>query len=88
MVAVVTINDIYWNKNLSDFFFREQAFNTLEDLVKRSTMETKEVLSMLDDLTDGMNMDEIEEDFYSYSVEDIAECFNIELDGEDDEEED
>ena len=86
MVAAVTINDIYWNKSLSSFFFREQAMNTLEDLISRSTMETKEVLSIIDDLTDGMNIDDVEEDFYSCSVEDIAESFNIEL--EDDEDED
>ena len=36
MKAEVTISNIYWNKGLSNFFFRDQAYNTLEELVKRS----------------------------------------------------
>ena len=62
--------------------------NTLEDLISRSTMETQEVLSKLDDLTEGMNIDDVEEDFYSSSVEELAESYNIELDDEEDEDED
>lgn len=79
MKAEVTISNIYWNNSLSDFFFRDQAYNTLEELVKRSTMNGAETLDALDEATDDMDIDDVEEMFYSESVEHCAEEFGIEL---------
>lgn len=87
MTAEVTISNIYWNKSLSDFFFREQAYNTLEGLVSRSTMSGQDTLDALDGATDGMDIDDVEEIFYSESVEYCADEFGIELEDEEDEEE-
>lgn len=86
MKAEVTISNIYWNKSLSDFFFREQAYKTLEELVTRSTMSEQDTLDALDGATDGMDIDDVEETFYSESVEYCAEEFGIELEDEEDEE--
>lgn len=86
MKAEVTISNIYWNNSLSDFFFRDQAYNTLEELVKRSTMSGQDTLDALDDATDGMDIDDVEEMFYSESVEYCADEFGIELEEEEDEE--
>lgn len=88
MKAEVTISNIYWNKSLSDFFFREQAYNTLEKLVSRSAMSGQDTLDTLDDATDGMDIDDVEEMFYSESVEHCAEEFGIELEEEEDEDDD
>ena len=44
MKAEVTISNIYWNNSLSDFFFRDQAYETLEELVKRSAMNGQDTL--------------------------------------------
>ena len=88
MKAEVTISNIYWNKSLSDFFFRSQAYNTLEELVSRSAMSGQDTLDALDDATDGMDIDDVEEMFYSESVEYCAEEFGIEFEDEEDEDND
>lgn len=79
MKAEVTISNIYWNKGLSNFFFRDQAYETLEELVTRSTMSGPDTLDVLDEATDDMDIDDVEETFYSESVEYCAEEFRIEL---------
>lgn len=86
MKAEVTISNIYWNKSLSDFFFRDQAYKTLEELVERSTMSGQDTLDALDEATDDMDIDDVEETFYSESVEHCADEFDIELEEEEDEE--
>lgn len=86
MKAEVTISNIYWNKGLSNFFFREQAYKTLEELVRRSTMNGQDTLDALEDATEDMDIDVVEEKFYSESVEYCADEFGIELEEEEDEE--
>lgn len=85
MKAEVTISNIYWNKGLSNFFFRDQAYETLEELINRSTMSGPDTLDALDEATDDMDIDDVEETFYSESVEYCAEEFGIELEEEEDE---
>lgn len=85
MKAEVTISNIYWNKGLSNFFFRDQAYKTLDELVKRSTMSGQDTLDALDEATDDMDIDDVEETFYSESVEYCANEFDIELEEEEDE---
>ena len=86
MKAEVTISNIYCNNSLSDFFFRDQAYNTLEELVKRSAMSGQDTLDALDNATEDMDIDDVEEIFYSESVEHCADEFDIELEEEEDEE--
>lgn len=88
MKAEVTISNIYWNKGLSNFFFREQALSTLEELVSRSTMNGQDTLDTLGDATEDMDIDDVEEMFYSESVEYCAEEFGIELEDEEGEDDD
>lgn len=85
MKAEVTIEQVWLNKSLSDFFFRDQAYNTLEELVARSSMGDLDTIYHLNDATDGMDIDDVEEMFYSESVEYCAEEFGIELEEEEDE---
>lgn len=80
MKANVTISNIYWNKGLANFFFRTQAYNTLEELLERSSMGSQSALQALDEQTEDTDLDEIEEMFYSDSVEEIADYYGIELD--------
>lgn len=82
MKAEVTISNIYWNNSLSNFFFRKQALSTLEELVKRSAMSGQDTLDALDDATEDMDVDDVEEMFYSESVEYCADEFGIELEEE------
>lgn len=88
MKAEVTISNIYLNNSLSDFFFRDQAYNTLEELVKRSAMSGQDTLDALDNATEDMDIDDVEEIFYSESVEYCADEFGIELEEEEDEDDD
>ena len=88
MKAEVTISNIYWNNSLSDFFFRDQAYETLEELVKRSAMNGQDTLDALDDATEDMDIGDVEETFYSESVEYCANEFDIELEDEEDEDDD
>jgi hypothetical protein len=88
MKAEVTISNIYWNKGLSNFFFREQALSTLKELIKRSATDGALTLGELDDATEGMDINDVEETFYSESVEYCADEFGIELEEEEDEDDD
>lgn len=87
MKAEVTISNIYWNGGLKNFFFRDQAYSTLEELVKHSTMSGQDTLDALDNATDDMDIDDVEEMFYSESVEYCAEEFGIELNEDEEDEE-
>jgi hypothetical protein len=88
MVANVTFSNIYWNNSLRNFFWREQSMDTLEELMSRSTMANDDILELLDERTETEDIDEVEEDFYSLSVEELADNYGIELQDEDDEDED
>jgi len=79
MTTNVTISNLYWNRGLREFFFRQQATDTLAELVNRSHMEGADTLDILDDYTEDMSLDEVEEMFYSDKIEDIAEYFGITL---------
>jgi hypothetical protein len=80
MKADVTIQNIYWNCDLGKFFFRSQSYKTLEELVYQSAMGDRATLELLDEWSDGLELDEVEEMFYSESVESIATEIGIELD--------
>ena len=79
MVANVTISNIYWNNSLRNFFWRTQSMDTLEELMSRSTMDGNDILQLLDEQTEEEDIDDVEEDFYSLSVEELAENYGIEL---------
>lgn len=86
MVANVTISNIYYNNSLRNFFWRTQSMDTLEELMSRATMDEDDILELLDEQTETEDIDDVEEDFYSLSVEELAENYGIEL--EEDEEDD
>lgn len=88
MVANVTFSNIYWNNGLRNFFWRAQSMDTLDELMCRSTMDEDDILELLDEQTETEDIDDVEEDFYSLSVEELAENYGIELEEDDDEEED
>lgn len=89
MNAQITISNIWYNKTkLGEWFFRSQAMQTLEELVDRSDVITiTETLSELDAATEDMDIDDVEEMFYSESVEYCAAELGIKL-AEADEDED
>ena len=60
----------------------------MEELIERSSEGERIAIDILDDQTDDMDIDEVEEMFYSDSVEELADRFGLELEEKETEEED
>lgn len=88
MNANVTINDLCMHPSLKDFFFRDQSWNTFQELLSRAVDDENDVIDKIDSQTEDLDLDDIEEDFYEMSVEELAKEYNIELQDEDDDEDD
>ena len=84
MKAEITFSELYWNESLMSFFFREQSIRTLDELLekvadKRAAINAIEVHAEIN----GYSVDDVEEMFYEYSVEELAEEFCLEIESED-----
>ena len=65
------------------FFFREQSIRTLDELLekvadKRAAINAIEVHAEIN----GYSVDDVEEMFYEYSVEELAEEFGLQIENE------
>jgi hypothetical protein len=58
MKADVYLSQIYWNRSLADFFFREQSYKTLEEFVNGSSLEASHMLDLLDERTEDSDIDD------------------------------
>lgn len=86
MKAEITFEQVYWNHSLMNFFFRTQAEKTLNELLDRASDKREAVEKISENAEwDYEDLDELEEDFYELSVEELAEKFGIELNDEEDE---
>ena len=74
MKADVTLQALYFNKGIAKFFFREQAYNTLEQLVRLFGYGS-EAFDELEARVEEVywDLDSFEEDCYNLSAEDVAE---------------
>ena len=86
MKAEVTFSELYWNESLMSFFFREQSIRTLDELMekvadKMAAINAIEVHAEINDYS----VDDVEEMFYEYSVEELAEEFGLQIESEDEE---
>ena len=90
MKAEITTQQLYWNRSLLDFFFREQASRTFEELFKRASCDSLYVSDIIDDYVymNDIDVDTFEEMCYDMSVEELAEELGIELNEDKDEDED
>ena len=84
MKAEVTFSELYWNESLMSFFFREQSIRTLDELMekvadKMAAINAIEVHAEINDYS----VDDVEEMFYEYSVEELADEFGLEIESED-----
>lgn len=90
MKAEITTQQLYWNRSLLNFFFREQASKTLEKLFEHASCDSLQVSDIIDDYVymNDIDVDTFEEMCYDMSVEELAEEIGIELEGyEEDEDE-
>lgn len=84
------MSQLWYNSSLMDFFFRRQARATLELLIEEASgYSTTKILNEIDYYADqcGLDVDELEEMFYEFSVQELAAEFGIELDDEYEEDE-
>lgn len=90
MKAEITLEQVYWNKGLMDFFMRKQSRKTMEDLCDRAKIHTREVIDTIDSFfeDEGIEWEDLEEMFYDMSTEELAEDFGIELVDDEETEED
>ena len=83
MKAEVTFSELWQNESLMSFFFREQSIRTLEELLekvadKRAAINTIEVHAEIN----NYSVDDVEEMFYEYSIEELAEEFGLQIENE------
>ena len=69
------MRQIWWNASVRDFFFRQQAEDTLNDLMDAVVEDTVEVLDAIEDYTD--DLDEVEELLYNEPLDELVEIFNL-----------
>ena len=78
MKAKVYLSNIYWNKGLASYFFREQAMKTFEKLVEHRKVDGDDFLNQLDERTEDYDIEDVEEMFYEMSMTQIANELGIE----------
>ena len=84
MKAEITFSELWWNESLMSFFFREQSIRTLDELLekvadKKAAINAIEVHAEIS----GYSVDDVDEMFYEYSVEELAEEFGLQIESED-----
>ena len=87
MTANVSIDLIWWNRDLADYFFRDQSMHTLEQLVRRAKDDTCVVLDVIDEHVQDTDIYDVEKDFYQLSVEELADIYGIKLEDKEEESE-
>ena len=70
MNAQITIFQLYYNESLLNFFFRTQAKETFEKLTDNVEESNSEIFDAIENYSD--DLDEIEELFYSESIEELC----------------
>ena len=83
MKAEVTFSELWQNESLMSFFFREQSIRTLDELLekvadKRTAINSIEVHAEIN----NYSVDDVEEMFYEYSIEELAEEFGLQIENE------
>lgn len=89
MKADVTISNIYWNKGLANFFFREQSMETLEALVNNVSVSNEDALETIEEEAEvnEWSLDDVEEMFYNDDLHTLADRFCLRLDSDEETEE-
>ena len=77
MKAEIDFETLYNSEVLLDFFFREQAKDTLSDLLKASDSTNYAIVNAINSATEDWDLDDVEEEFYSESISDIIDDLNL-----------
>ena len=84
MKAEVTFSELWQNESLMSFFFREQSIRTLDELLEK-VADKKAAINAIVVHADisGYSVDDVDEMFYEYSVEELAKEFGLQIESED-----
>ena len=84
MKAEVTFSELYWNESLMSFFFRKQSIRTLDELMEKvaDKMDAINAIEVHAEIN-NYSVDDVEEMFYEYSVEELADEFGLQIESED-----
>ena len=86
MKAEVTFSQLYCNNSLMKFFFREQSIRTLDELLEKVADKWAAINSIEAHAElNNYSVDDVEEMFYEYSVEELAEEFGLQIESEEEE---
>lgn len=77
MKANISINQLYYNASIMNFFFRTQSENTFNELLENVEESNSEIFEAIENYSD--DLDEIEEMFYNDSIEEIAQNLGLTL---------
>lgn len=85
MKADVTLQAIYFNTGVGKFFFREQAYKELENLVKAVGVGS-EAFDELEEAIESCyeNIDDFEEDCYNLQLEELLQILGYSSDDDED----
>ena len=80
MKAEVTFSELWQNESLMSFFFREQSIRTLEELLEKVADKWAAINAIeFHAEINNYRVDDVEEMFYEYSVEELADELGLEL---------
>ena len=84
MKAEITFSQLWENESLMSFFFREQSIRTLDELLEKvaDKMAAINVIEVHAEIN-NYSVDDVEEMFYEYTVEELAREFDLELESDD-----
>lgn len=77
MKANISINQLYYNASIMNFFFRTQSENTFNELLENVEESNSEIFEAIENYSD--DLDEVEEMFYNDSIEEIAQNLGLTL---------
>lgn len=81
MKATITLQQLWFNATLLDFFFRKQARETFEEIIDLTgARESESRFNELSEAIEGyyLDLDEFEEDCYNLSAQEILDQLEIE----------
>ena len=86
MKAEVIFSQLYCNNSLMKFFFREQSIKTLDELLEKVADKWAAINAIEDHAElNNYSVDVVEEMFYEYSVEELADEFGLQIESEEEE---
>lgn len=73
----ITMSNIWWNRGLRGYFFRTEAEETLVEFYDRCALDGEAFLRVMDDKTEDMTLEDVEELFYNCTIDELIIEFGM-----------